>query len=485
MKRRGSDCMSTRSTQSLNRPQRDAVLTRAGPLLVLAGAGTGKTRVITYRIAELIRSGVRPDRILAVTFTRKAAAEMKQRALALLKAGRRRRLGCEPEISTFHSLCVRVLRRQIPRLGYPKNFVIYDRADQESLARAALRDIRVGHQKLRPGDLLALISVWKSRSLRADAALEAATTDREQLAALAYARYQETLRARGGVDYDDLLLCTEELFTRFPRVRTQEAGRFDHVLIDEYQDTNALQYRIVQALAERHRNLCVVGDDDQSLYGWRGAELEHILHFSRDWPDAKIVKLEDNYRSREPILMLANQLIVNNHARHDKLLRAARQGGPTPRFIRFEDDATEAQSVAQEIRTRLQATDGARVRAYVLVGGLSFFDRKEVRDVVSYLRVLVNPADEVSLLRIINTPPRGIGNTTIQSLLAPAVAQGRPLWEVLPQEVASGKLAPGAAPRLQAFVALVHRYRREADRGKLTELLTRLLEEIDYRAELV
>jgi DNA helicase-2/ATP-dependent DNA helicase PcrA len=267
----------------LNPAQREAVHTVSGPLLVLAGAGTGKTRVVTYRIAELIRCGTPASRILALTFTNKAAAEMQERAQALL--GRRNRE--KPEISTFHSLCVRILRRQIEHLGYPKAFAIYDRGDQETLARQALREIRVPGEVLRPGDLLFHIGRWKTHSVHPDQATASATSDKEHLAAMAYRRYQRALKAAGAVDFDDLLNLTEEVFSRSPEIRRTEAGRFSHLLIDEYQDTNAVQYRIVKALAAGHRNLCVVGDDDQSIYGFRGAEVAHILRFREDWPDAR------------------------------------------------------------------------------------------------------------------------------------------------------------------------------------------------------
>ncbi len=312
----------------LNPPQQDAVRTLRGPLLVLAGAGTGKTRVVTFRIAELIRSGIRPERILAVTFTRKAAGEMQERASELLSGGKRRRKKDvpKPEISTFHSLCVRVLRRNITQLGYSEKFSIADRGDQESHARSALREIRAPSEALRPGDLLAFISRWKMKSVTPAQAGALAESDKEHLAAVAYRRYQNHLKNSGAVDFDDLLFLTEELFRRFPTVRREEARRFDHVLVDEYQDTNHSQYEIVRGLAMGHRNLCVVGDDDQSIYAWRGAEVTHILQFKRDWPDAKVVRLEDNYRSRKPIIDYANTLIVHNAHRHDKVLRPAKTG---------------------------------------------------------------------------------------------------------------------------------------------------------------
>ncbi len=259
------DYLTTDHSVSLNPAQRHAVETLSGPLLVLAGAGTGKTRVVTFRIANLIRHKTRPERILAVTFTNKAAGEMQDRAAELLG----KQLKTRPEISTFHSLCVRTLRRQIQHLGYPRRFVIFDRGDQEGAARQALREVRASADRLRPGDLLYFIGRWKTAAVEPDAATSQAATDREHLAAVAYRRYQDALKTAGAVDFDDLLLLTQKLFDQFPKVRRDEAARFDHLLIDEYQDTNASQYRIVKALADAHQNLCVVGDDDQSIYGWR------------------------------------------------------------------------------------------------------------------------------------------------------------------------------------------------------------------------
>ncbi|MCC6216291.1 MAG: UvrD-helicase domain-containing protein [Polyangiaceae bacterium] len=495
----------------LNPPQRAAVQTVRGPLLVLAGAGTGKTRVITFRIARLIQSGVAPDRILAVTFTNKAAREMQQRAATLL--GRKKRGATRPEISTFHSLCVRILRRHARRLGFPPEFAIYDRGDQETLARGALRDIRVAHQTLRPSDLIAQIGAWKTHGVRPPEAETRASNDRELLAALAFARYQTQLRAAGALDFDDLLLETERLFRDFPEARFAEATRFDHILVDEYQDTNRTQYEVVRALAERHRNLCVVGDDDQSIYGWRGADVSHILSFTRDWPDAKVVKLEDNYRSRAPILALANTLIAHNGARHGKVLRASKQGGDPPRFVRFDDETTEADSVVREIRGQLDAGErgqGPRVtpsdyailfrtneqpRAfeaalrrdrvpYVLVGGQSFFDRKEVRDLLAYLKVLANPNDEVSLLRVFNVPPRGLGAGVVETLLGHAVERGLPLWGILP-DAEAGLVAPPVAARITAFRRQLEGFRARLGREPLAALLRDLVHQVDYKREVV
>ncbi len=347
----------------LNPPQRDAVTTLSGPLLVLAGAGTGKTRVVTYRIAELIKSGIPPERILAVTFTRKAAGEMQERCRELLKGKRRRKKGEDlptPEISTFHSLCVRILRRHIARLGYPERFTIGDRSDQESAARSALREIRAPSEALKPADLLGHISRWKMRSIRPNEAASHAESDREHLAAVAYRRYQNNLKKTATVDFDDLLFLTEELFKKFPTVRRDEAERFDHILVDEYQDTNHSQYEIVRGLAMGHRNLCVVGDDDQSIYAWRGAEVTHILNFQKDWPEAKLVRLEDNYRSRQPIIDYSNTLIVHNAHRHDKVLRPAKRGGEAPRILQFPDETEEAKQVVEEIKRLVAAKSPGR-----------------------------------------------------------------------------------------------------------------------------
>ncbi|MBN2578188.1 MAG: UvrD-helicase domain-containing protein [Pirellulales bacterium] len=487
---------------ALNAAQRDAVTTLSGPLLVLAGAGTGKTRVVTYRIAELIRHRIRPERILAVTFTNKAAGEMADRALALLGKRHKNR----PEISTFHSLCVRILRRQIRRLGYPAHFAIYDTGDQESVARSVLREIRAAEGALRPGELLYFISRWKTACLRPDQAAAAAATDKEHLAASAYRRYQEALKLAGAVDFDDLLLLTEGLFAQFPKIRRAEADRFDHLLIDEYQDTNASQYRIVKALAAGHRNLCVVGDDDQSIYGWRGAEVTHILQFQRDWPDAKVVRLEVNYRSTQQILEWANRLIAFNKHRHAKVLRTRAEGDP-PRILQLEDAELEAQTIVGEIAARLRlpkrrprdfailCRTNEQPRAfemelrranipYILLGGMSFYDRKEVRDVLAYLKFLAHPQDEVSLLRIINTPPRGIGQTTVKRLLAEAVQQGQPLGEVLEDLRRLPDLPAAAVSAVAAFRELIGEFRQQIGRRSLPETLKDLLQRIRYQAEL-
>ena len=494
-------------SDKLNPAQRDAVKTLRGPLLVLAGAGTGKTRVVTHRIAELIRTGTPPERILAVTFTRKASGEMLERASKLLPKGRGKRRQPRPLISTFHSLCVKILRRHITELGYPKKFHICDRGDQEAEARGALREIRCPNESLKPGDLLAIIGQWKTRSVEPAGAATIAETDREHLAAAAYRRYQSNLKAKGIVDFDDLLLLTQKIFQKSPTLRREEAGLYDHVLIDEYQDTNQSQYQIVKGLAMGHRNLCVVGDDDQSIYGWRGAEVEHILSFKKDWPDAKVVRLEENYRSTAAILGYANTLIAFNSVRHEKVLRPARAGGQRPRVLQFKDEVTEAEKIVADI-SHVLSQPGTRARdfailcrtneqprsfeielrranlPYVLVGGMSFFDRKEIRDLLAYLKLVSNPQDEVSLLRIFNTPARGIGNTTVKKLVDAATSHGGHVWDLLPSVADGSLLTAQATQAVGKFHALISRLQMAAKKMSLADLVNLVIRETDYHREL-
>ncbi len=495
-------------SDKLNPAQHDAVQTLRGPLLVLAGAGTGKTRVVTHRIAELIRRGTPPERILAVTFTRKASGEMLERAAKLLPKGRgKKKKQPRPMISTFHSLCVKILRRHINELGYPQKFNICDRGDQEAEARAALREIRCPNESLKPGDLLAIIGQWKTRSVEPARAASIAETDKEHLAAAAYRRYQSNLKTKGIVDFDDLLLLTQQLFQKFPKLRREEAGLFDHVLIDEYQDTNQSQYQIVKGLTMGHRNLCVVGDDDQSIYGWRGAEVEHILSFKKDWPDAKVVRLEENYRSTAAILGYANTLIAFNTVRHEKVLRPARAGGQRPRVLQFRDEVTEAEKTVADI-AHVLTQPGVRARdfailcrtneqprsfetelrranlPYVLVGGMSFFDRKEIRDLLAYLKLISNPQDEVSLLRIFNTPARGIGNSTVKNLVEAATSCGGHVWDLLPSVVDGKLLPPPATQAVGKFYSLISRLQMAAKKISLGDLVSLVIKETGYHREL-
>jgi DNA helicase-2/ATP-dependent DNA helicase PcrA len=489
----------------LNPSQRDAATTLEGPLLILAGAGTGKTRVITHRIVELIASGVSPDRILSVSFTNKAAGEMLERTVHLLG----KKLKPRPFISTFHSLCVRILRQDIPLLGYPTNFVIYDRGDQESAARKAMRDIRLGEKSIKPSDFLSIISRWKTQSVQPEEASSIAEDDQERLAAAAYRRYQTNLKASGAVDFDDLLLLTVKLFHDFPDALLRWQQRFEYVQIDEYQDTNGIQFHLVESLVRQHKNLCVVGDDDQSIYGWRGAEVEHILGFHKVFPGTKIVRLQDNYRCTEAILKIANRLVKNNKQRHDKELIAHKVTPDQVRMKTFPDELKEAEFVVNDINyfvtemgvqpqdfaILVRTNDQPRVfeqelrkkrLPYVVVGAQSFFDRREIRDIMAYLKVLSQPDDEMSLLRIINTPSRGIGETSIEKLLAIAVRQKKKIIEVVPDAAAAGEISPGIAKSIQDFYDLMERFRKrfQNNPGQMAEITQALLSDIDYESEI-
>ncbi|MEM1224882.1 MAG: UvrD-helicase domain-containing protein [Planctomycetota bacterium] len=488
----------------LNAPQLKAVTTLSGPLLVLAGAGTGKTRVVTFRIANLIRHGTEPDRILAVTFTNKAAGEMQERVGELIgssKSKRRRRgepARPTPTISTFHAQCVRILRQHAPVIGFPSKFAIYDRSDQESLARSVLRELRLPGTALKPSDLLAIISGWKNDSVSPDVAGSVASTDKEHFASAGYRRYQDALRTRGAMDFDDLLLHTERLLTDHDDVRQSEAERFDHILVDEYQDTNGSQYRITKAMAGQHRNLCVVGDDDQSIYAWRGADVSHILSFADDWPDAQVVWLEDNYRSTGAILAMANQLIGFNTVRHDKVLKPYRPSGKRPRILQHRDETAEAQAVVGEIRhlidnehvqprdiailfrtneqPRLFETELRQADIpYVMLGSQSFFDRREIRDLIAYLKWIDQPDDEVSLLRVINTPARGLSSKTVKSLVEQAVGRGVSVWQVMRDDSVVATLPPAAKRGIDHLHSIredvVQRAKNESLRASMETLL--------------
>jgi DNA helicase-2/ATP-dependent DNA helicase PcrA len=492
------------SLNELNAAQREAVVTPSGPLLVLAGAGTGKTRVITFRMAELIRQGIEPDRILSVTFTNKAAREMQERMKNLL--GRRSK--SRPTVSTFHSLCVRILREEIEVLGYPKQFVIYDRGDQESAARKALRDIRISDSAMKPGDLISRISRWKMEGILADKAADFVADDRDFLAATAYRRYQQSLRAGGAVDFDDLLLLTAQLFDEFPDVLKRCQDRFDHVQIDEYQDTNEMQFQIVAALVRPHRNLCVVGDDDQSIYGWRGAEVKHILGFQQQFPGAKVVRLQDNYRCTNQIIQLANQLVHHNRSRHEKTLIAHKDGVEVA-LKQHPDEQVEAEAVVREIsylvnelkvppqdiailfrtneQPRIFEMELRRVRIpYHLVGGQSFFDRREVRDMMAYLKLIACPTDEVSLLRIINVPTRGIGDSSVEKLLTRAVKSGRKLFDVVAEAAEEKEVSARTVNAIQKFQQLIDEYRERfrAPGASLSAAFESLIDVIDYESEI-
>ena len=398
------------------------------------------------------------------------------------------------------------MRNHIDKLGYPVKFAIYNRGDQEALAREVLREISVADKLLAPAQLLFFISNWKNRSIQPSAAPLDCDSDKMHIAAIGYDRYQQLLKTRGCVDFDDLLLLTERLFEKFEDVRAEEAARFDHILVDEYQDTNGSQYRIISALAQRHNNLCVVGDDDQSIYGWRGAEVQHILNFRKDWAGAKEIRLEDNYRSTAAILEFANTLISFNSTRHDKTLRAARGGGLRPQILQYQDEAKEAAETIYSIKKRLaqpeieprdiailfRTNEQPRVfetelrkakLPYVLVGGMSFFDRKEIKDILAYLRLLDGQDDEVSILRIINTPPRGIGKKTVEALLEHAVSNKFKLWDVMCGKESQPKLSAAARRGIDQLRRIVDSAAKNENMS-LTDQARDLISKVDYRSEI-
>jgi len=489
----------------LNTAQREAAETLHGPVLVLAGAGTGKTRVITYRMARLLQAGVRAEQILSVTFTNKAAKEMLERTRALLGSQMRQR----PWISTFHSLCVKILREDITHLGYPAQFTILDRGDQESIAKKVLRDIRVTEKSLKSGDLLNLVSRWKTAGLGPERAGQIAEDDKESLGAMAYRKYQLALKASGSVDFDDLLLLTEKLFDTCPEVLKKNQRRFTHVQIDEYQDTNALQFRIIEALVREHQNLCVVGDDDQSIYGWRGAEVKHILGFSRTFPGAKVIRLEENYRCTDRIIDHANRLVRHNRDRHKKVLRAHKPAREDVRFMEYPDEQLEAEKVVGEIRF-LHQKKGVELRdfailfrtneqprlfeselrrqqiPYVLMGSQSFYDRKEIKDLLCYLKVIARPDDEQALLRIINTPARGISDAACEKLLTRAVRKGVPLWNVAEEAMQERDITAKAFEAIRKLYGQFERWREQFQQHpqRMDELLRQLYSEIGYDREI-
>jgi len=485
----------------LNPEQRAAVLHTEGPLLVLAGAGSGKTRVITVRIAHLVAQGVPPERVLAVTFTNKAAREMRARLGALIGP---ERAGL-PFVGTFHSFCVDVLREHGRLVGLARAFTISDGADQLALLRGVLRGLNVEGATIQAGDLQARISLLKSRLIGPESFLAKAADDKDELVGRAFTRYEEELARSRSVDFDDLLLRTLQCLRKEDGPLAALRARFRYVLVDEYQDTNEPQYEIVRAIAGAHRNLCVVGDDDQSIYGWRGADVARILGFEKDFPGAKVVRLETNYRSTEPILRAANRVIAHNRARHPKELRSALGPGDPLQLVVAEGESEEAEHVAREIvalvgrgaarfgdfavlfRTGPQARPfeehfRARGIPYVLVGGRSFFDRKEVRDVLAYLKLLVQPADELAFARAANTPPRGLGEKSLERVLVHAATKRLSLAEAFEQAGTIEGVSPGAAAAGRDLCRLLATVRNETGLT-LVARIERLLDAVGYRAE--
>jgi DNA helicase-2/ATP-dependent DNA helicase PcrA len=481
--------------KGLNPRQREAVQHGEGPLLILAGAGSGKTRTLTHRVAWLIRErGVAPWQILAVTFTNKAAAEMRERLERLL--------GQEAEglwVATFHAACVRILRREIGVLGFTSDFTIYDDQDQERLLKQVLAELGIDEKNLKPRAAATLIDSAKNRG-RLPEELDRGDFFAERVARV-YARYQERLQQANALDFGDLLLQTVRLFEEHPEVLEKYRQRFRYILVDEFQDTNQVQYRIVDLLAGAHRNLCVVGDDDQSIYAWRGAEIGNILGFERDYPGCVAIRLEQNYRSTRTILEAAGGVVARNIGRKGKSLWTENPPGERISLEALPDDMEEARFVAGEIerlrrggrhlrdvavfyRTNAQsraieeALRGCNLR-YVMFGGIKFYARLEIKDILAYLRLLVNPADSVAARRIINVPPRGIGSSTVERIAAFEEEAGG-FGPACALALARGALKGGAAARVEGFVALIEEFRRQMLRLPYPQLTAELIEASGY-----
>jgi superfamily I DNA/RNA helicase len=501
---------------SLNPQQRQAVETLNGPVLILAGAGTGKTRVITFRIAHLIAKGVAPANILAVTFTNKAAREMQERVHKLLPKPKTRNaesgmqnLDPRPTICTFHSLCVRILRRHIERLGYKRNFVIYNESEQLGAVKKILAQISAKGEKTDPAAVLALLSRFKNGGERA------AVFANENVRALAQhirSRYETALHACNAVDFDDLILLTLRLFQEQPEVLEACRAQYRYVMADEYQDTNATQFQLVHALTSKHRNFCVVGDDDQSIYGWRGAEIGNLLDLEKYFPEVKIIKLEQNYRSTNTILDAANAIIKNNARRRPKKLWSGKGRGDKIVLRAYTNDDDEARNLVEQIefarrahgvpwlhhavlfRTNIQsrpletAFRSAGVR-YHLIGGQSFFDRAEIRDFLAYLKVFINPHDDVSLLRIANVPARGLSDVTMERLLAASHERNGSVFAAMKNPAVQAGFQVKARQSIEAFVAFVERTRAQLHQAAssprpLQSWAEHFLDETGYFAEL-
>ncbi|MGE5808828.1 MAG: DNA helicase PcrA [Nitrospirota bacterium] len=494
--------------EQLNPPQREAVLHGDGPLLILAGAGSGKTRVITCRIAHLIRErGVDPGSILAVTFTNKAATEMKERLERMLGITLGRGIDHGGLwISTFHSTCVRILRRHIDRIGYKRSFVIYDETDRSSLIKACVSDLRIDAERYLPRAIAAKISSLKNNLTGVE---EFVRTNSgfgfDDAVARVYALYEEKLRESDGLDFDDPLLQTVRLFERDRDTLGYYQNIFHHILIDEYQDTNHAQYRLVRLLTAERQNLCVVGDDDQSIYKFRGADIANILNFEKDYPAAKVIKLEQNYRSTQNILGAAGAVVARNLGRKPKELWTERRGGDRIICYKAFDEKDEARFICRSIQKEVDEgrslrqiavlyRTNAQSRAledalrnwgtpYRIFGGLRFYDRKEIKDVIAYLRVLQNPSDIVSLRRIINVPARGIGDTTIEKLEEAAAIARIGLYQTALEAEHTG-IASAAKKKLKEFTGIMERMRADLGRMTLTELVRRVIQDSGYGAAL-
>ena len=460
------------SIESLNKAQREAVLALKGPVLILAGAGTGKTRTVTCRMSALLENGVKAENVLAVTFTNKSAAEMAERVIGMVGGKRGEAL----TVCTFHSLCLRILKRNIESLGYKKKFAVMAGGDQTGMIRQLI--VRKGGRKinLKPGEVMSAISKAKNSELPLSG------IEDDLIAEIAVA-YQNELRAQNAVDFDDLLLLGERVLREYSKVREFWQDKFQYITVDEFQDTNNLQMKLLQQLVGESNNICVVGDDDQSIYGWRGAQVANILQFERFFPNPKVIRLEENYRSTQAVLEVANSLIRHNTGRREKKLRPTISGGDLVRLVSMPGDQEEAEWIVSEIvaqreegrvledfailfRTNGQIRKMEEVLReakipYRMVGAQSFYDRKEVRDILSYIQVLNQPELDIPLLRVLNTPPRGIGNTTSMAALDWSRDENQSIWETLIDEKFLTQVSSKVMNSIQAFTGRVEKARRD------------------------
>ncbi len=476
----------------LNERQSEAVLTTEGPLLVLAGAGTGKTRVITYRVAHLIEQGVPPGSILAVTFTNKAAGVMKERITELLRASGRSAF--DIWVSTFHSFCARLLRRESQHLGLPRDFAIYDDDDQTAAVKRSLAQLGLPTEDYPPRSIRSQISHAKNHGITADEMESQAAQMRDpgrQDAAKVFRAYSEILRKAAALDFDDLLLRAVELLRDHADVRARWSAQFQYLMVDEFQDTNRAQEELVRLLAGARKNVCVVGDEDQSIYGWRGARAGNLKRFTEDFTGAKIIRLEENYRSTQTILDAAAAVVKNNSDRLGKTLQATLGAGDRLRFFEAPDSVAEAEFICEELSAVVRNDSDARVAVlyragaqsrsfeevlrrlgirYRVVGGFSFYERAEVRNALAYVRLIFHPEDDVALLRVLNVPPRGIGATTVAVLEASAKETGKSLWETIRAgEFTTGKKIAGALNYFRELIEKLQEECREMPPASLIE----------------
>ena len=486
------------SFENLNSRQQEAVCQLEGPLLILAGAGSGKTSTMTHRIAHMLEEGISPYSILAVTFTNKAAREMRERVeeLAGDRAG-------SMWIMTFHAMCLRILRVYPEEAGYEPNFVIYDGTDQKTLVKNILKENGISDREFAPQYLLAVISDQKEKGVDPEQYRETMENNYKTKAIyLVYREYQKRLRQNNAMDFDDILLNTVKLFERNEEILLRYQERFQYIMVDEYQDTNHIQYRLIRQLADRHRNLCVVGDDDQCIYQWRGADIRNILDFESDFPEAKVIKLEQNYRSKGNILDAAYSVIRNNRGRKSKKLWTDRDSGEKLRYYRANNDHEEAAYVARQIghmnragrpltdfailyRTNAQSRlfESALSREgipYRVLSGMRYYDRKEIKDIMCYMRLVVNPKDDLSMRRIVNEPKRGMGDKTVEKVMGFAAVKNKSLLEALSDPEVQDTLPGKAYDRVRELTDCLNLCRQERTNLKVSDIYDRLLTKTGY-----